>query len=283
MDKKLIRNSVIVLFLCLGVLSFANTPKAVLKNIKGKVEVKTATNQSWTPAKEGMDIQTMTTISTGFDSSVTLEMADTTIFVKPLTRMTLDQLIEQQGTVKTSCYLRVGTVNASVKSAEGVKQDLQVQSPYSTASVRGTVFEFDGLKLKVLEGRVALIPGRPERIIQKPTVLEEDETTREEAPEMAEVAAPVPDPDFSRDFAGSPDITADANQEVLVSAGVQAEIKIQRTGPLNTSVSSDEDAKKKQSAVTTSDSRSNAGSEASKTKPNATPKYGSVVITITEP
>ena len=89
----------------------------------------------------------LTTVSTGFDSSVTIVMDKNTLFVKPLTRMTVDKLVEDQGTVSTNCYLRVGTVKASIKSAEGVKQDFKVQSPYSTASVRGTIFEDNCLTL----------------------------------------------------------------------------------------------------------------------------------------
>lgn len=344
MGKKIIRTIAISALLLFSTFSFASTPRATLKNIQGKVEVKTAANQSWVPAKEGMVIQTMTTISTGFDSSVTLEMDDNAVFVKALTRMTLDQLLEQQGTVKTSCYLRVGAVKASVKSAEGVKQDFQVQSPYSTASVRGTVFEYDGLNLNVIEGLVALIPGRPERIIQIPTTLEDEEDTPSEDQddsqiEGAELAAdtadssdstdsadgaeapsealaegtegasedgtilagltespleagigdPTPEllaqiaDDFSNDFVGSPAIPADPTQEIFVSAGVQAQIKVQPSGSLSTSASNDEASKKKGSSVTTSDSSSNAGTPVSSPKPTATPKHGSVEITITKP
>lgn len=132
--------------------------QVVLKNIKGKVEIKAPGASAWTAASEGMTIGTQTTISTGFDSSVTVAMDKNTVFVQPLTRMTVDKLVEDKGTVSTNCYLRVGSVKASVKSAEGVKQNFKVQSPYSTASVRGTGFDFDGLNLEVLEGLVALLP-----------------------------------------------------------------------------------------------------------------------------
>jgi hypothetical protein len=132
--------------------------QVVLKNIKGKVEIKSPGATAWTAVSEGLSIGTLTTISTGFDSSVTIAMDKNTVFVQPLTRMTIDKLVEDKGTVSTNCYLRVGSVKASVKSAEGVKQDFKVQSPYSTASVRGTGFDFDGLNLEVLEGLVALLP-----------------------------------------------------------------------------------------------------------------------------
>jgi len=132
--------------------------QVVLKSIKGKVEIKAPGTSTWAAASEGMAIGTLTTISTGFDSSVTIIMDKNTVFVQPLTRMAVDKLVEDKGTVSTNCYLRVGSVKASVKSAEGVKQDFKVQSPYSTASVRGTEFDFDGLKLDVGEGLVSLAP-----------------------------------------------------------------------------------------------------------------------------
>ena len=139
-------------------------PQAVLSGIKGKVEVKLAQGD-WKPAIDGMTIDLKTTLSTGFDSTATINIDKSKIVVKPLTRLTLDKLIEQSsGSVAASMFLRVGAVQASVKAAvPGTPQDFKVQSPYSTASVRGTEFAFDGLHLSVIEGVVRLIPGRPVR------------------------------------------------------------------------------------------------------------------------
>jgi hypothetical protein len=138
---------------------------ATLTDIKGKVEVKPS-GGDWVTAKDGMKINLLSTISTGFDSTAVVKIDKSSIFVNSLTRMTLDKLLESSGKVTTSVFLRVGSVKASVKSAEGVKQDFKVQSPYSTASVRGTEFEFDGITVRVSEGIVAVIPGRPTRDIQ---------------------------------------------------------------------------------------------------------------------
>jgi hypothetical protein len=142
-------------------------PVATLGDIKGKVEVKLAKGD-WTTATEGMKIDLNTTISTGFDSTATLAIEKTTVVVKPLTRLTLDKLLEQSpGSTSTSLFLRVGSVQAKVKATvPGTPQDFKVQSPYSTASVRGTEFEYDGLTLNVTEGIVTLVPGRPKRDIQ---------------------------------------------------------------------------------------------------------------------
>jgi hypothetical protein len=161
--RKLIAICVLIM---VAVSSMADV-QAVLTKIKGKVEIKPEKG-NWTAAREGMKINILSTISTGFDASVVLVMDKNEIQVNPLTRMTLDKLLESQGTVSTSLYLRVGSVKASVKSAESVKQDFKVQSPYSTASVRGTLFETDGISLTTLEGAVAFVPGRPVRDIVLP-------------------------------------------------------------------------------------------------------------------
>jgi hypothetical protein len=150
----------------LSALAFAG-PQAVLSGLKGKVEVKLAQG-SWAPATEGMKVDLRSTISTGFDSTAVIVIDKSKIVVKPLTRLTLDKLVEQSaGSVAASMFLRVGAVQASVKATTpGTPQDFKVQSPYSTASVRGTEFDFDGFHLAVKEGVVRLIPGRPVRDIQ---------------------------------------------------------------------------------------------------------------------
>jgi hypothetical protein len=138
--------------------------QATISGLKGKVEVK-PDGGSWIPAKDGMAVDLKTTISTGFDSTATIVIDKSRIVVKPLTRLTLDKLVEASaGSVSATMFLRVGAVQASVKAAvPGTPQDFKVQSPYSTASVRGTEFSFDGFYLRVVEGVVVLVPGRPTR------------------------------------------------------------------------------------------------------------------------
>jgi hypothetical protein len=144
-------------------------PQAIVGGIKGKVEIK-GLQGNWVPATEGMKLDLRSTISTGFDSTATLTIEKSTIVVKPLTRLSLDKLVEQSsGSVAASMSLRVGSVQAKVKAATpGTPQDFKVQSPYSTASVRGTYFGFGLGYLEVYDGSVLLIPGRPTRDIGPP-------------------------------------------------------------------------------------------------------------------
>jgi hypothetical protein len=156
----------VLLTLTLGAALSAQTT-ATLKDVKGKVEVKPF-GKNWVPAQEGMKIDLLATISTGFDSSASLAIAENKIAVAPLTRLTVDKIVEQAGTLGTSLHLRVGKVSAQVKSSAGVSQDFKVTSPYSTASVRGTEFEYDGLFLGTIDGTVMFLPGKPVRDIVVP-------------------------------------------------------------------------------------------------------------------
>jgi len=64
------------------------------------------------------------------------------------------ELIARQGNVSTTLALKVGKVNAEVKTAPGLKQEFTLKGPQATAAVRGTEFTFDGVTLTVVNGLV---------------------------------------------------------------------------------------------------------------------------------
>jgi hypothetical protein len=202
-------------------------PQAVLSGLKGKVEVK-AEKGDWKPATEGMKINLRSTISTGFDSTATILIEKSKIVVKPLTRLTLDKLLEQSaGSVAASLFLRVGSVQASVKATvPGTPQDFKVQSPYSTASVRGTEFEYDGFFLKVTEGVVRLIPGRPVRETQSEGATgggSESGSTQEGTGQDSQTGGTGSTQGGDSGFSGAADVdNADSNGGVNVHSDEQA-------------------------------------------------------------
>ena len=116
---------------------------ATLVDFKGKVELMKP-GAAWAAAVKGMRIDKGMTISTGFNSSATLQMGDSTVLAKALTRLTLEELVRKENTVQTSLFLKVGKVRAEVKSSQGLAQDFKLKSPISTAAVRGTTVEGDG-------------------------------------------------------------------------------------------------------------------------------------------
>jgi len=140
-------------------LAFANAlfaqNQAVVKQFTGKVEIK-ATGGTWLPAKAGMVMDRGASISTGFSSTAVLDLGTSTLKVAPLTRIQLVELIARQGNVSTTLALKVGKVNAEVKVAPGLRQEFTLKGPQATAAVRGTVFEFDGVSVNVVNGLVFL-------------------------------------------------------------------------------------------------------------------------------
>jgi hypothetical protein len=243
---------VVVFALCVLAVSAFAGPQAIVGGIKGKVEIK-GLQGSWVPATEGMKLDLRSTISTGFDSTATLTIEKSTIVVKPLTRLSLDKLVEQSsGNVAASMSLRVGSVQAKVKATTpGTPQDFKVQSPYSTASVRGTYFGFGLTSLEVYDGSVLLIPGRPKRDI---------ESGSDEAPDTY--------------FAGAAAVDdANPNLAVLVRGNQKAAVNVKYN--LNSGFFAP--------TVIQSGSSSGAGGAASnRGTPSSGTKTGAVTITVVE-
>ncbi len=157
--------------------------QAVIKEVSGKVEVQ-APGKDWITAVEGMILSKGSTISTSFKSRAVIEVGPSELFITQLTRMKLEELVEKEGALKTELFLKVGRVRAHVKPVQGVKHDFKLRSPMSTAAVRGTDFEFDGVKLIVFDKSVILT----NRFNQRRNVGggEGSETTGEDIPASGE-------------------------------------------------------------------------------------------------
>jgi hypothetical protein len=145
--------------LCLLMLSAAGalsaqTSPAVIRRISGTVEVKAPGAADWAAAVEGQALEQKTLISTGFKSTALIVMGETTLTLRPLTRLSLEELLDIQGNERADVYLRTGRVRANVIAPQAGKIDFTIRSPSVTASVRGTAFDFDTVNLRVDEGRV---------------------------------------------------------------------------------------------------------------------------------
>lgn len=145
-------------------LSLLTAKDAAIESISGRVQI--SKGSGWITAKNGDVIPPGAVISTGFKSTCVLNTGDAEITVAQLTRLTLEELVEQNDTVSTTLFLNGGKINTSV-SRERVRQDFTVRSPIATASVRGTSFNFDGKNLEVLTGLVLVESGRGFVIAQK--------------------------------------------------------------------------------------------------------------------
>lgn len=134
----------------------AESPLATIKEFTGKVEVM-APGGTWKPATKGMALAKNTAISTGFKSVAVLTLGSSVLTVKPLTKLSLEDIVRQQGSEQVKLYLSAGRVKAAVAAPAGGTTDFSVKSPSATASVRGTGFDFDGINLAVTEGVVVFV------------------------------------------------------------------------------------------------------------------------------
>ena len=147
-------SAILAILLLFAVSPLFAASDAVIKDIKGKVQIK-APGRSWEAATENMKIQSGTTISTGFRSGAVLDLGASFVEIKALTRMTLEELLESDEVVKTDIYLNFGKVSAEVETETGKEQEFRLRSPVSTAAVRGTRLEYTMYKVKVIRGKVA--------------------------------------------------------------------------------------------------------------------------------
>ncbi len=144
----------------------AESPLATIKEFTGKVEVM-APGGTWKPATKGMALVKNAAISTGFKSVAVLSLGSSVLTVKPLTKLSLEELVRLQGSEQVKVYLSAGRVKAAVAAPAGGTTDFSVKSPSATASVRGTGFDFDGVNLAVTEGIVVFV-GTNGQAVQVP-------------------------------------------------------------------------------------------------------------------
>lgn len=147
------RTLILGTLLLLVTLVSAFAENATVTQISGKVQL-LAPGGNWENAHVGSSVSPLTVVATGFGSSCVLNLGTSHIQVQALTRMRLLELLRNKSTATTSVYLTVGAVHANVADNLGITQKFRIQSPVSTASVRGTIFDFTGYSLTVDRGIV---------------------------------------------------------------------------------------------------------------------------------
>ena len=188
---------IVVFFIAASAMFAQGELKAVIRDMAGTVELKQAGSSAWQQASRGQSLAGDTTISTGFKSTAVIALGETLLTVQPLTRLTLSELTRLQNNDKVALNLQTGKVRAEVKAQEGFKTEFTVKSSSATASVRGTIFEFDTLNLVVKEGTVAFAgsAGKPVAVDAGGTSYADNSSGRAAAPQetmMAELKPALP-------------------------------------------------------------------------------------------
>ncbi|MDR1288629.1 MAG: FecR family protein [Treponema sp.] len=147
--------------------AFSQTPEARFLEVNGVVEIKEqegGASPDWKRAAPGDLVDSNTVVSTGLKSSAVISLGSSRLEVRPLTMLTLRELVMRGNTEETVLYLRTGRVRAVVNPPAGQNVDFTVSAPIVTASVRGTSFEFDGIHLQVDDGRVLLTGANRQKV-----------------------------------------------------------------------------------------------------------------------
>ncbi|MDR3249416.1 MAG: FecR family protein [Treponema sp.] len=150
---------VVILFFLIGSLLYAQEGVAYIREFIGTVEVKSPGTTEWRSARTGERLQNDTMVSTGFQSTAFIALGNSTLLVRPLTRLSLEEIQNARGNESVRLRLQAGRVRADVNPPPGGQTNFTVISPMVTASVRGTSFEFNGEDLAVDEGRVHVTGG----------------------------------------------------------------------------------------------------------------------------
>ena len=127
----------------------------VIRELSGTVELKAPGSSAYVQAKSGDQVSEDTIISTGFKSSALVAIGNALLTVRPLTRLTLQEISSASGTETLNVNLQAGRVRVDVNPPSGTRAAMTVSSPVATASVRGTSFEFDTKNLWVNHGQVS--------------------------------------------------------------------------------------------------------------------------------
>ena len=145
-----------MLFLTVTFAVWAQDGQARIIDVQGKVEIKEAGSPDWKNAVTGDSLANGTTISTCFKSAVIISLGTSQLIVRPLTMLTLEELVRRENTEETYLYLQSGRIRVDIDQSPDLNIDFSVRSAYGSASVRGTSFEFDGRYLWVENGLVRL-------------------------------------------------------------------------------------------------------------------------------
>ncbi|GHV94700.1 hypothetical protein AGMMS50293_10200 [Spirochaetia bacterium] len=147
------RYAILSLFLFFAILMTANA-QAVFIEIRGTVEYRPANAAEWKPAVQGDTITPGTVISTSFKSTAIINAGSSRIVIRPLTKLTLEDIIQNANSDDIKLFVQTGRIRADVEPPQNGRINFTVRSPQVTNSVRGTSFEFDTVNLRVLSGVV---------------------------------------------------------------------------------------------------------------------------------
>lgn len=159
----------------------------VVVDVLGKVEKQSG--DSWITLKKGDILVPGDVVSTGFKSEAVLSIGESTVTVRALTRLTIEQLYEKNKNHISSVYLDTGSICADIKPVENKRVGFTVKTPAVTASVRGTAgYVYAYGKVEAIRGKWGLSAPLPKEInYDRGDVAEDDESSSTVVKEESDV------------------------------------------------------------------------------------------------
>lgn len=139
--------------------------EVIVLSLSGNVDIKEP-GGNWAPAAVGQTVSSASMISTGFGSRARLSAGGMELSLQPLTRVTINSLVSEGKTDRTSVSLQSGRVRATrppvTRATRSTRRqiDFRVSTPVATAAVRGTDFFRSPDKLETVEGLVSFEQGQ---------------------------------------------------------------------------------------------------------------------------
>jgi hypothetical protein len=194
----------------------AQNALGTIREFSGLVELKKSASEDWVPARLGDTLERDMIISTGFRSFAVLALGDSVFTVRSLSRLRIEELSRSSQKDEMRLDLRAGRIRARVKAPPAGNVNVTVRSPSATASVRGTVFDFDTINLAVHEGQVDFVPrGGVSVPVRAGSSSYIDEKNQAAAPPRTETAAALT-PDLPTGIA--PGFVSPAGTETAAAA-----------------------------------------------------------------
>ena len=233
--KKSLTKAILLAMLFTGAPLFAT--EATVVSVIGKAEVKT--ENQWIPLRKGDKIYTGDVISTGFKSEITFKIDASVVTIKPLSRVSIDEISEKKNLTKTQLFLDAGSIKADIKAPEDKRASFKVTCPSATASVRGTAGEFDAFgNLQSTRGSWSYAAGNFSRPSASGSSSDITPTYSQIAAEEAanKAAASATPAETTETAAAEPEITAKVypegtvqTREVIVRAGQTVSFNVEST------------------------------------------------------
>lgn len=110
---------------------------AKVQGLTGDVEY-SQDGKNFAPLKAGTVIKEGWFVSTGFESTATLDFGYGTLRISQLTQLRIDKFVSEENIKKTQLFLNIGTVAPKLPHNAAIRGDFSVTTPTANASIRGS-------------------------------------------------------------------------------------------------------------------------------------------------